>query len=112
MVFGGFSPDSLIDRINDAEAKVVVTADGGWRRGTASGLKVNVDAAVGSTPSITDVVVVRRTGQDVEMVEGRDHWYHDLMADASADCPAEPMEAEQLLYLLYTSCLLYTSRCV
>ncbi len=103
VVFGGFSPDSLIDRINDAEARVVVTADGGWRRGGASGLKVNVDAAVGSTPSITDVVVVRRTGQDVEMVEGRDHWYHDLMADASADCPAEPMEAEQLLYLLYTS---------
>ena len=103
VVFGGFSPDSLIDRINDAEAKVVVTADGGWRRGSASGLKVNVDAAVGSTPSITDVVVVRRTGQEVEMVEGRDHWYHDLMADASADCPAEPMEAEQLLYLLYTS---------
>ena len=103
VVFGGFSPDSLIDRINDAEARVVVTADGGWRRGSMSGLKVNVDAAVGSTPSITDVVVVRRTGQEVEMVDGRDHWYHDLMADASADCPAEPMEAEQLLYLLYTS---------
>ncbi len=103
VVFGGFSPDSLIDRINDAEAKVVVTADGGWRRGSPSGLKVNVDAALGSTPTITDVVVVRRTGQDVEMVDGRDHWYHDLMADASADCPAEPMEAEQLLYLLYTS---------
>ncbi|HET9541798.1 MAG TPA: acetate--CoA ligase [Acidimicrobiales bacterium] len=103
VVFGGFSPDSLIDRINDAEAKVAVTADGGWRRGSASGLKVNVDAALDATPSITDVVVVRRTGQDVDMVEGRDHWYHDLMADASADCPAEPMEAEQLLYLLYTS---------
>ncbi|MET0738113.1 MAG: AMP-binding protein, partial [Acidimicrobiales bacterium] len=103
VVFGGFSPDSLIDRINDAEAKVVVTADGGWRRGSASGLKFNVDAALDSTPSITDVVVVRRTGQDVDMVEGRDHWYHDLMADASADCPAAPMEAEQLLYLLYTS---------
>ncbi|HEY5887662.1 MAG TPA: acetate--CoA ligase [Acidimicrobiales bacterium] len=103
VVFGGFSPDSLIDRINDAEAKVVVTADGGWRRGSASGLKVNVDAALGSTPSISDVVVVRRTGQDVDMVDGRDHWYHDLMADVDADCPAEPMEAEQLLYLLYTS---------
>ena len=103
VVFGGFSPDSLIDRINDAEAKVVVTADGGWRRGSASGLKVNVDAALDATPSITDVVVVRRTGQEIDLVEGRDHWYHDLMADASADCPAEPMEAEQLLYLLYTS---------
>ncbi len=103
VVFGGFSPDSLIDRINDAEAKVVVTADGGWRRGSASGLKVNVDAALDATPSITDVVVVRRTGQDVEMVDGRDHWYHDLIEGASADCPAEPMEAEHLLYLLYTS---------
>jgi len=103
VVFGGFSPDSLIDRINDAEAKVVVTADGGFRRGAPSGLKVNVDVALGSTPSITDVVVVERTGQEVEMVEGRDHWYHDLMAGASADCPAEPMEAEHLLYLLYTS---------
>ena len=103
VVFGGFSPDSLIDRINDAEAKVVVTADGGWWRGTASGLKVNVDVALASTPSVTDVVVVRRTGQDVEMVDGRDHWYNDLLADASPDCPAEPMEAEQLLYLLYTS---------
>jgi len=103
VVFGGFSPDSLIDRINDAEAKVVVTADGGWRRGSASGLKVNVDAALGSTPSVDSVVVVRRTEQEVDWVDGRDHWYHDLMADASADCPAEPMEAEQLLYLLYTS---------
>ena len=87
VVFGGFSPDSLIDRINDAEAKVVVTADGGWRRGSASGLKVNVDAALDATPSITDVVVVRRTGQDVDMVEGRDHWYHDLMADAECRLP-------------------------
>ncbi|MET0488971.1 MAG: acetate--CoA ligase [Acidimicrobiales bacterium] len=103
VVFGGFSPDSLIDRINDAEAKVVVTADGGWRRGSASALKLNVDAALDATPSITDVVVVRRTGQDVDMVEGRDHWYHDLMADASAECPAAPMDAEHLLYLLYTS---------
>ncbi|HYF44676.1 MAG TPA: acetate--CoA ligase, partial [Acidimicrobiales bacterium] len=103
VVFGGFSPDSLIDRINDAEAKVVVTADGGWRRGSASGLKVNVDAALGSTPSVESVVVVRRTEQDVEWVDGRDHWYHDLMAEADAECPAEPMEAEQLLYLLYTS---------
>jgi acetyl-CoA synthetase len=103
VVFGGFSPDSLIDRINDAEAKVVVTADGGWRRGSASGLKVNVDVALASTPSVTDVVVVRRTEQDVDWVEGRDHWYHDVMAEVSDDCPAEPMEAEHLLYLLYTS---------
>ncbi len=103
VVFGGFSPDSLIDRINDAEAKVVITADGGWRRGTASGLKPNVDVALEQTPSVTAVVVVRRTEQDIDMVDGRDHWYHDLMEGADADCPAEPMEAEHLLYLLYTS---------
>jgi len=103
VVFGGFSPDSLIDRINDAECGVVITADGGYRRGAASGLKVNVDAAVGSTPSVRSVVVVQRTGQDVEMEEGRDHWYHELMAAASTDCPPEPMDSEDLLFLLYTS---------
>ena len=103
VVFGGFSPDSLADRINDAQAAVLITADGGWRRGSAVPLKDNADVAVASTPSITDVVVVRRTEQDVTMTEGRDHWYHDLMAEASADCPPEPMESEDLLYLLYTS---------
>ncbi len=103
VVFGGFSPDSLIDRINDAECGVVITADGGYRRGTPSGLKVNVDAAVASTPTVRSVVVVERTGQDVEMEEGRDHWYHELMAAASPDCPPEPMDSEDLLYLLYTS---------
>ncbi len=103
VVFGGFSPDSLIDRINDAECGVVITADGGYRRGAPSGLKVNVDAAVTSTPSVRSVVVVQRTGQDVTMTEGRDHWYHDLMAEASTDCPPEPMDSEDLLYLLYTS---------
>ncbi len=103
VVFGGFSPDSLIDRINDAECGVVITADGGYRRGAASGLKVNVDAAVTLTPSVRSVVVVQRTGQDVEMAAGRDHWYHELMAEASTDCPPEPMDSEDLLFLLYTS---------
>ncbi len=103
VIFGGFSPDSIIDRVNDAEAKVVITADGGYRRGAAAALKPNVDAAVGSCPTITGVVVVQRTGGEVEMVEGRDHWYHELMADASADCPPEHMDSEDLLYLLYTS---------
>ncbi|MDG1877574.1 MAG: acetate--CoA ligase [Acidimicrobiales bacterium] len=103
VVFGGFSPDSLIDRINDAEAKIVITSDGGYRRGAPSGLKVNCDVALGSTPSVTAQVVVKRTDQDVEWVEGRDHWYHDLMAEASDDCPPEHMNAEDLLYLLYTS---------
>jgi len=103
VVFGGFSPDSLRDRINDAQAKVLVTADGGWRRGAAVPLKANADAALAGTACIEHVVVVRRTEGDVEMVEGRDRWYGDLMADASSDCAAEPMDSENLLYLLYTS---------
>jgi len=103
VVFGGFSPDSLIDRINDAECKVVVTADGGFRRGAPSLLKPNVDTAVASTPSVEHVVVVRRVDEPVDMVEGRDHWWHDLMDGAAAECPCESMDAEDLLYLLYTS---------
>jgi acetyl-CoA synthetase len=103
VVFGGFSSDSLADRINDAEAKVLVTADGGYRRGAPSGLKEHADAALQHTPSIEHVVVVERTGQPVQMQDGRDHWYHDLMASADADCAAEPMDSEDLLYLLYTS---------
>jgi acetyl-CoA synthetase len=103
VVFGGFSADALSDRINDAQAKVLVTADGGWRRGAAVPLKANADVALAGTPSIEHVVVVRRTESDVAMKDGRDHWYHDLMAGASADCPPEKMDAEDLLYLLYTS---------
>jgi acetyl-CoA synthetase len=103
VVFGGFSSDSLRDRINDAEARVLVTADGGWRRGKSVPLKVNADQALAETPSIEHVVVVRRTDGEVEMVEGRDQWFHELMAERSDDCPAEPMDAEDLLYLLYTS---------
>src|SRR3546814_1806689 len=80
VVFGGFSPDSLIDRINDAECKVVVTADGGHRRGAASLLKPNVDTAVASTPSVEHIVVVKRVAEPVEMVAGRDEWWHALMA--------------------------------
>jgi acetyl-CoA synthetase len=103
VVFGGFSADSLRDRINDAQAKLLITADGGWRRGDVLDLKSAADEAVAQTSSIEHVVVVRRTGNDVEMVEGRDHWYRDLMAGAEADCPPEPMDAEDLLYILYTS---------
>jgi len=103
VVFGGFSPDSLSDRINDAESKVLITADGGYRRGAAAGLKQNVDVALASTPTIEHVVVVRRTGQDIAMTDGRDRWYHDLMEGASADCPPTSVEAENLLFLLYTS---------
>ena len=103
VVFGGFSPDSLIDRINDAECKVVITADGGYRRGAPSMLKPNVDAALGSTPSVEHVVVVNRVGEPVDMVAGRDHWWADAMAAAAADCPCESMDSEDLLFLLYTS---------
>ncbi len=104
VIFGGFSPDAIVDRCDDAEARLIITADAGYRRGAPSGLKVNVDAALESgAPSVENVVVVNRCDTDVTMVEGRDHWWHELMADASDDCPAEPMDAEQLLYLLYTS---------
>jgi acetyl-CoA synthetase len=103
VVFGGFSATSLIDRINDAEAKVLITADGGYRRGEVFPLKPAADEALLATPTIEHVVVVRRGGNDVTMVDGRDHWYHDLMAGASTDCPAPPMSSEQLLFLLYTS---------
>jgi acetyl-CoA synthetase len=103
VVFGGFSSDSLRDRINDAEAKILITADGGWRRGKTVPLKANADAALEQTPSIEHVVVVRRTGSDVTIVEGRDRWYSDLMAGADADCPPERLDSEDLLYLLYTS---------
>jgi acetyl-CoA synthetase len=103
VVFGGFSAHSLRDRINDAEAKVLITADGGYRRGDVFALKPVADEALESTPSITGVVVVRRGGNVVEMQDGRDHWYHDLIAAADPVCPAAPMDSEQLLFLLYTS---------
>jgi len=103
VVFGGFSAISLTDRINDAEAKVLITADGGWRRGEIFPLKHTADEALLGTPTITDVVVVRRGGNEVTMQDGRDHWYHDLMAQADPVCPPEPMDSEQLLFLLYTS---------
>jgi acetyl-CoA synthetase len=103
VIFGGFSPDSIIDRVNDAEAKVIVTADGGFRRGSPAALKPNVDAALDKTPSVRHVVVVRRTDSDVTMLDGRDVWYHDALAAAAPDCPPEPMGSEDLLYLLYTS---------
>ena len=103
VVFGGFSSQALADRINDASAKVLITADGGWRRGEVFPLKPQADEALASTPTIEHVVVVKRGGNTVDMKSGRDHWYHDLMATADAKCPAEPMDAEQLLFLLYTS---------
>jgi acetyl-CoA synthetase len=103
VVFGGFSAESLRDRINDAGAKVLVTADGGYRRGAIVPLKHNADDALAGTPSIAHVVVLRRTGQTVSFRPGRDLWWSELMARASHDCPPEPMDAEDPLYILYTS---------
>jgi acetyl-CoA synthetase len=105
VVFGGFSADALRDRINDAEAKVLITADGGFRRGAPSLLKPAADVALADTPSIDHVVVVRRTESEVSMTSGRDHWWHDLMSapELSPTCEPEHMDAEDLLYLLYTS---------
>jgi acetyl-CoA synthetase len=108
VVFGGFSPDSLADRNNDAASKVLVTADGGWRRGGVVQLKANADIAMEKSPTVNSVVVVARGGAltddtPVTMVEGRDHWYHDLMAAASGECPAQSMDAEDTLFILYTS---------
>ena len=106
VVFGGFSSESLRDRINDAQAKVLVTADGGYRRGQVVPLKQMADEALEGTPSIQSVVIVQRGDQAMKMVhvkEGRDHWYHRLMQDASPKCEPEPMDAEDMLYILYTS---------
>ena len=104
VIFGGFSPDSITDRCEDAEARVVITADAGYRRGAPSALKVNVDAALeAGAPSVEKVVVVNRCDTDVTMVEGRDLWWHEAMAEAADHCPPVPIESEHLLYLLYTS---------
>ena len=108
VVFGGFSPDSLADRNNDAESKLLITADGGWRRGSVVPLKANADAALEKSPTVENVVVVARGGDlteqtAVRMREGRDHWYHDLMAEVSSSCPAVSMDSEDTLFILYTS---------
>ena len=103
IVFGGFSAEALSDRINDAEARLVVTADGGYRKGAAFGLKATVDAAVAKAPCVKTVIVVERTGQSVEMRPGRDLWWHEAMADASTHFPAAKLDAEHPLFILYTS---------
>jgi acetyl-CoA synthetase len=106
VVFGGFSSESLRDRINDAQAVLLVTADGGYRRGHVVPLKKMADEALRETPSIKNVVVVQRQTTapfPAEITEGRDHWYHDLMQRAPADCEPEKMDAEDMLYILYTS---------
>jgi acetyl-CoA synthetase len=103
VVFGGFSAAALRDRINDSECKVLVTADGGHRRGSVAPLKPAADEALAESPSIEKVLVVKRGENDVDMAEGRDLWWHDVVGRQDAECPAEPMDSEHLLYLLYTS---------
>jgi acetyl-CoA synthetase len=104
VVFGGFSPDALRDRINDCKSEVLVTADGGYRRGGEVALKKLADDALAGTPTIRKVVVFKRLANaDCAMKEGRDVWWHDVVKDQSIQCPAEPMDAEDMLYLLYTS---------
>ncbi|MFN3927033.1 MAG: acetate--CoA ligase [Pseudanabaenaceae cyanobacterium] len=105
VVFGGFSAEALRERLNSAAAKVVVTADGGWRKDNIVPLKEQVDIALadGQVPSVQHVLVVKRTGQAVSMQTGRDHWWHELKVGASADCPAEPLDSEHPLFILYTS---------
>ena len=103
IIFGGFSSESIRDRINDSECRAVVTADGGWRRGSVVELKKMMDDALEGTPSVESVVVLERTGHSVMMKDGRDHWWHDLMRDASADCKPAKLDAEHPLFLLYTS---------
>lgn len=103
IVFGGFAPEALRDRVNDCQAKLVITADGSYRRGKVIPLKNNVDKALEEIPSVEKVVVVRRTGSDINMVEERDLWYHQLMVDAPIGCPPEPMNSDDMLFILYTS---------
>ena len=103
VVFGGFSATALVDRIHDCEAKLVITADGGYRRGNVVELKKAVDEAVDKCPTVRNVIVVRRTGSATVHRQGRDHWWNELMANASPVCPAEELDSEQLLYILYTS---------
>ncbi len=103
VVFGGFSPDSLVGRIQDCRSTVLITSDEGRRGGRAIPLKRNADNALRHCPEVRDVIVVRHTGGDIDWVEGRDHWYHEVCAAASPDCPPEEMSAEDPLFILYTS---------
>ncbi|MBI3554346.1 MAG: acetate--CoA ligase [Elusimicrobia bacterium] len=103
VVFGGFSAESLRDRIHDAQAKIVVTADGGWRRGAVVKLKDAVDEALKDCKSVEHVVVLKRTGQEIGWTQGRDHWWNEAVAGQSAVCPPEPLDSEHPLFILYTS---------
>jgi acetyl-CoA synthetase len=103
VIFGGFSSEAIADRNNDAQAKLVITADSGWRRGQQLPLKANVDEALKKSPTVKKCIVVRRSGMQVHMEQGRDFWWHDLVDGASADSPAVPLDSEAPLFILYTS---------
>jgi acetyl-CoA synthetase len=103
IIFGGFSAQAIVDRMNDAQAKLIITADGGFRRGAVVPLKKNVDDALKQTETIQSVIVFKRTGTEVQMEPGRDHWWHELMQTASAECEAEKLDSEHPLFILYTS---------
>jgi acetyl-CoA synthetase len=103
VIFAGFSAEAIADRNKDASARLQLTADGAWRRGHVLSLKETVDEALAKSPSVEKCVVLKRVGQDVPMQAGRDYWWHDLMAEASDDCPAEPLDSEATLFILYTS---------
>jgi len=94
VIFGGFSSEAIADRNNDAKAKTLITADAGWRRGQQLPLKANVDAALAKSPTVKNCIVLRRVGIPIDMQAGRDHWWHELLSAAPADCPAEPLDSE------------------
>jgi acetyl-CoA synthetase len=103
VIFGGFAAQALVDRINDAQSVAVITQDGSYRRGAEIALKATVDEALPACPTVKSVIVYKRTGSEVTMQSSRDHWWHELMADASDQCAAEPLDSEHPLYILYTS---------
>ncbi|HBR57593.1 MAG TPA: acetate--CoA ligase, partial [Blastocatellia bacterium] len=103
VIFGGFSADAIRDRVNDGQCRLIITADGGYRRGSEIRLKDVVDEAAAQCPSVENVIVFQRTGTRVAMRPGRDHWWHELTKTVGADCPAEALDAEHPLYILYTS---------
>jgi acetyl-CoA synthetase len=103
VVFGGFSAEAIADRNQDAKARLVITADGGWRRGKLLPLKQTVDEALTKSPTVQHCIVLNRANSNPPIIAGRDHWWHDLVAKESADCPAEPLDSETPLYILYTS---------
>ena len=103
VVFGGFSPESVKERMEVSEAKVLVTVDGARRKGKTTPVKSEVDEAMGDLESLETIIVVKRTGEDAPMKDGRDHWYHELLEKADDECPPEPMDSEDPLFILYSS---------